>query len=328
MAPGLRAVVHSVRRLAVALAGVCALGVACGLVLVRGFQADGPLPAERAVLLPQAGMARLAAALVEAGVIRSATVFRLGAALTAGDGALHGGELVFPAHASLARVLRVLRLGRRVQHRITFAEGLTAAQMARVVAAEPELEGDIEVPPEGAVLPETYLYERPAQAQALLARAEGAAAQSLAQAWAGREPGLALRSPREALVLASLVERETHLAAERPMVAAVFLNRLRLGMKLQSDPSTVYGASGGLGRLEHGLTKDELGRVDGYNTYEVDALPEGPICSPGRAALLAVLHPAVTDALYFVADGQGGHVFAASLAQHTRNVARYRQLER
>jgi len=308
--------------------GVLALGVLAGAAAVHVYEAPGPLATPQAVLVPRVGSVRLAQALAEAGVISWPWGLRAAAAVTAAAGSLHGGELVFPAHGSLAQVLDVLRTGHRVQHKITFAEGLTAAQISRVLASDAALEGDVDVPAEGAVMPETYLFERPASVAGLLARAEQERSVMLAQAWAGRAAGLPLQSAAEAVVLASLVERETHLAAERPMVAAVFLNRLRVGMRLQSDPSTVYGASGGLGRLERPLGRDDLERADLYNTYSVSGLPAGPICSPGRAALVAVLHPAETDALYFVADGRGGHLFAATLAAHERNVARYRQLAR
>jgi len=306
---------------AVVLAGAAAGGIALHI-----YRAAGPLPHTQGVLVPRAGTARLALALRDAGVIHGIFPFEAAAALTASEGALHGGELEFPAGASLRQVLAVLRTGRRLQHRVTFAEGLTAAQMSRLVAGDATLEGDIEVPPEGALLPETYIYERPASAALLLRRAEQAADIALRDAWQGRAAGLPLHDPREALILASIVERETHLAVERPIVAAVFLNRLRAGMRLQADPTTLYGASGGLGRLDRALTKDDLARDDSYNTYVVPALPSGPICSPGRASLLAVLHPAATDALYFVADGQGGHRFAATLAAHTKNVETYRHL--
>ena len=146
----------------------------------------------------------------------------------------------------------------------------------------------------------------------------------LGAAWQSRAPGLVLRTPRQALVLASIVEREAKLPAERGMIARVFLNRLARGMRLQADPTSAYGASGG-GQLDRALTRDDLARADTYNTYVADGLPAGPICSPGSASISAVLHPATGDALYFVSDGAGGHVFAASLATHNANVTRYRE---
>ena len=174
------------------------------------------------------------------------------------------------------------------------------------------------------MLPETYAYERGATRAAVLARAERAMDQALAKAWAGRAEGLGLSGPREMLILASIVERETARPAERPLVAAVFLNRRRLGMRLQSDPTVAYAVTGGSGALTRKLSRADLDSDSPYNTYRIAALPPGPIDSPGRASLQAVAHPADSDALYFVADGTGGHAFAHTLAEHNRNVAKWR----
>jgi UPF0755 protein len=180
---------------------------------------------------------------------------------------------------------------------------------------------------EGAVLPDTYAYEYGTARAALLSRAEAAEGKALAAAWADRAPDLPLGSPRAALILASIVERETAKPEERAHIAAVFLNRLRLGMRLQADSTVVYAASGGRGALDHPLTRSELGQDDPANTYRNAGLPPEPICAPGLASLRAVLHPAASDDLYFVADGTGGHVFATTLAQHEANVKRWRGLE-
>jgi UPF0755 protein len=251
-------------------------------------------------------------------------LFRAAAIATWTEGPLRAGELHFPQAASLATVLAVLRFGRPVQHRLTIPEGLTAAQIGRLFAGESLLGGDLPVPPEGALLPDTYSFERDTPANSVMARAHLAMAHALAVAWAVRAPGLILRSPHEAVILASIVEREARVPAERPMIARVFLNRLAAGMRLQADPTASYTASGGLGTLDRPLARDDLDHPDPYNTYVIDGLPEGPICSPGLASIQAVLHPSSGNALYFVTDGTGGHVFSESLAEHNSNVSRMR----
>ena len=296
--------------------------------LTTQYGAPGPLPAATAAIVPRGGLVDLAADLRRQGVIAQPLTFRVLAALTAANGPLHAGELLFPAAASLRQVLAVLRTARPVQHRLTIPEGLTAAQIARLVDAADALSGDALIPAEGSILPETYNYERGATREQLLDRARAAMDAALRRAWDARTPGLALANKAEALILASLVERETARPEERPLVAAVFLNRLRQGMKLQSDPTVVYGASGGLGVLDHPITRAELDRDDPANTYRIAGLPPAPICMPGLASLRAATQPAATDALYFVADGTGGHAFAGTVGEHVRNVTRWREIER
>lgn len=307
----------------VVLAG---LGVAAGFGLTSAYEGPGPLAQQRDVVVPHGTSRAVAEALQQAGVLDGTSLFRVFAAVTAWQGPLRSAELSFPAHASVEQVLAVLRTGRPVQHLLTIPEGLTAARLGALVARARGLAGDIELPREGAVLPESYAYAFGATGRSVLSRAERAMDERVMEAWRSRAPDVKLGSPREMLILASLVERETHLPAERAMVARVFLNRLARGMRLQSDPSVVYSESGGDGELPGGLTRDALERVTPYNTYVLPGLPEGPICSPGAASIFAVAHPARSDALYFVADGTGGHVFADSLAEHVRNVQRYRQL--
>ena len=298
------------------------------LFAMRAYNAPGPLPSYRAVVVPRGGIDELAEALEREGVVVSALQFRTAALLTLRGGALRAGELEFPANASLRQALAVLRSGRPVQHRFTIPEGLTAAQVVRLLDQSTTLTGETPMPEEGRLLPETYAFERGTTRAALLERARAAMDRTLDRAWAARNPAVPFASPEQALVLASIVERETGLPDERSRIAAVFLNRLRLGMKLQSDPTVVYGASGGLGVLDHGLTRRELERDDPYNTYRIAGLPPGPISMPGRAALQATLQPAETDELYFVADGTGGHAFARTIEEHNRNVARWREVER
>jgi UPF0755 protein len=304
-----------------------ALGVALGYGLLALYQAPGPLGHDDDVVVPRGGLGGVAAELAARGVVARPGLFRVFAELTAWQGPLRAAELRFPAGASVRRVLEVLRAGHPVQHLLTIPEGLTSAQVAGLLARGDGLEGEVEVPPEGAVLPQTYAYVRGATRASVLGRAEMAMRQAVQAAWAGRAPGLPLGSPRDVVVLASLVERETHLAAERPLVARVFFNRLARGMRLQSDPTVAYGENGGAGGSAV-LTREALGRATPYNTYVIAGLPAGPICNPGIAAIDAVVHPAQSAALYFVADGTGGHVFSDSLDEHERNVKRYRALGR
>ena len=317
------------RRLLRALAVVVVLAAAGGWFAAGLYRSPGPLPEAKAVMVPRASARQIGAVLQREGVVASPAPFAVAALLTRPAGALHSAELLFPAHASLREVLAVLRFGKPVQHKLTIPEGITATEVAELVAAAPALDGDMPIPAEGSVLPQTYLYEHGAARAAVVERARRAMGTALAVAWAGRSPDSApLTSPGDVLTLASIVERETSHAEERPLVAAVFLNRLRRGMKLQSDPTVIYGASGGAGVLDHGLTRVELDRDDPYNTYRIAGLPPGPICMPGPASLQAVTHPAPSDDLYFVADGTGGHAFARTEADHLRNVARWRDVER
>jgi len=220
-----------------------------------------------------------------------------------------------------------LRTAKPVQHHLTVPEGLTSLQIAQIVAHGDALTGDTPLAAEGAVLPETYSYELGTTRAALTERMMTAMQHVLEREWEARAPDLPLASPFQALIMASIVERETAKPQERPHVASVYLNRLRLGMKLQSDPTVVYAASRGWGVLDHGITRSELDADNPYNTYREFGLPPGPICAPGVAAIHAVLQPAHTDDLYFVADGTGGHAFARTVEEHARNVAHWRQIE-
>ncbi len=278
-------------------------------------------------MVPHGGLEAVAETLADVGVIARPLAFRAAAELTRAAGPLHAGELAFPAHASLHAVLAALRQGRPVAHRLTIPEGLTAAQIARLFDEAPALTGEVPVPPEGAVLPQTYAYEYGSSRAALLARATAAMRAALARAWDGRAPALPLDSPQQLLTLASMVERETAKPEERAHVATVFVNRLRRGIRLQSDPTVAYAATGGAVTAERGLTRDDLAMPNPYNTYRITGLPPGPIDSPGLAAINAAAHPDAGDDLYFVADGSGGHLFARTLAEHQRNVARWRALE-
>jgi UPF0755 protein len=288
----------------------------------QSWSGFGPLPATTAIVVPHADTAALAGLLEQRQVIDEPLIFRAAVFLTSKDGPLHAGEFSFPAHASLEQVLGVLRHGRQVEHHLTIPEGLTGLAIAALVNDAPVMRGHVSAPAEGSILPNTYDYLYDASRPVLMDRAEAALKAALDTAWAARAPNLPLASAREAVILASIVERETAKPDERPMVAAVYLNRLRQGMKLQADPTVIYGLSKGAGMLDRPLTHDDLADPDPYNTYVQPGLPPGPIAAPGLAAIDAVLHPADSDAFYFVADGTGGHVFSHDYAGQVRNIAK------
>ncbi len=301
-----------------------------GVWALDRYQGPGPLVDETVVVIPAGSSVRAIAERLEAaGVIDNALLFRLGARFERAHQALRAGEYAFPPAVSASDVVAILRAGRTVARPVTVPEGLTVKQVAAVLAATPGLNGEIEsLPPEGSLLPETYHVSFGDSRAAVIRRMQQAMDVALAEAWADRAPDLPLASPEEALVLASIVQKEAGSDDEAPRIAGVFVNRLRRGMPLQADPTVLYAVSDGLGRLDRPLTSDDLKLDSPYNTYRVGGLPPGPIANPGRVALAAATRPAETDALYFVADGTGGHAFAKTLQEHNRNVARWRKLER
>ncbi len=264
--------------------------------------------------------------LAAAGIVDSAYTFAGAVHLFKGK-ALKAGEYQFATQASLAEVIGEMRLGRVVVHRVTIPEGLTNLEIAALLRAEPALAGDLgSLPPEGHLMPDTYTFTRGDSRSSIVQRMHAASDRTLAELWSGREAARTDKlnlTPERALVLASIVEKETGVAGERPRVAAVFYNRLNKGMMLETDPTLIYAMSNGQGTLGRPLGHHDLALVSPYNSYTTLGLPPGPICNPGRAALVAALHPANDDSLYFVATGQGGHNFAATLADHDRNVAQY-----
>lgn len=308
------------------------LGVAGWRALLEVYHAPGPLAEDRAVVIERgAGPRAIAKRLREAGVLDDLRLraFVPAARLTEAAGPLRAGEYAFPAGVSLAGVLDILRTAPTVQRRLTIPEGLTIAQILALLEQAEGLTGTIsEVPPEGSLLPETWAYTWGDTRDSVIRRMRAAMDRALAEAWAQRAENLPLSSPREALILASIIERETGVAEERAKVAGVFINRLRRGMPLQSDPTVIYAVSGGLGVLDRPLTRADLETDHPHNTYRYRGLPPTPIAAPGRASLLAAVRPAETDALYFVADGTGGHVFSRTLEEHNRAVARWRAIER
>lgn len=320
------------RRVLTALGLVFLLLVLSGLGIVfvgaRHYAAPGPLTEQRTVVIPHGGVAQVLATLQQADVLDRSLltqkVFMGATALTRVDGSFHAAELVFPAHASIRQVLVVLRHGRPVVHRLTVPEGLSAIQIAALLDRAPYMDGSFPFPAEGSVMPLTYDYEWGMPRAQMLARMQHAMDRALDQVWDGREVDPAVVNRHDLLVLASMIERETAVADERPMVARVFLNRLHKGMRLQSDPTVVYGLNKGVGPLGHALSRGDLLQPTAYNTYVIPGLPPEPICSPGLASLQAAAHPAQGDQLYFVANGHGGHDFASSLDDHNRHVSVFR----
>lgn len=315
-------------RILAVLVAVAVLGAATATVLgVQRYLAPGPLAADKTLVLPRGeGTVELARRLTGAGVLREPYTFAIGARVTAGAGPLKAGEYLFKAGISPAGVAALLRSGRTVVHHLTVPEGLTSAEIVSLVRAAPELTGTVgKVPPEGTLMPATYDYSYGDSRARLIARMRADMAALVKTLWAGRAKDLTgIETPEQAVTLASLVEKETALPGERPLIAGVFLNRIARGMKLQSDPTVAYAVTGGKAPLDRPLTRDDLRTESPYNTYVVTGLPPGPIANPGKASLEAALHPDQTDYLYFVADGQGGHVFARTLADHNRNVAHWR----
>ncbi len=293
------------------------------------YTRPGPLAQSRTVIVPKGvGLDTISRLLAEKGIVRHATVFVLGARATGTARKLRAGEFAFAPHASMDAAARHLAFGQPVMRKFTIPEGETTPEALARLAAAAGLEGTApQDVAEGALMPETYLYTWGDERPALVARMRRAMRRTLDKLWSDRASSLAIASEHDALVLASIIEKETAVPAERPMISAVFQNRLRKGMKLQSDPTVMFALTHGAGRLDRKLSHADLETNSPYNTYRVTGLPPGPIGNPGRASIEAALHPAESDALYFVADGTGGHVFAKTLAEHNRNVARWRKIE-
>lgn len=311
------------------------LGLILGLVAVvalfavtQSWRGSGPLERNTSVLVPEGStLTGAAAELEKAGVLRSADRFLLLARVFGSGDPIQAGEYAFPAGISPSEVLALLQRGRTLQRFVTVPEGWPSVLVHEALMKAPELTGTVAVPAEGSVLPDSYSFQRGDTRQAVADRMTAAMTRYLAEAWKRRKPTTPVRTPREALILASIVEKETGKPAERRMVAAVYANRLRAGMPLQADPTVIYPVTKGrpLGRR---ILRSELQRDNGYNTYARAGLPVGPIANPGRASIDAVLDPAASSALYFVADGSGGHVFANTLAEHNANVQRWYALRR
>ena len=289
----------------------------------------GPKPGPHAIVVEEgSSLAKVTNQLVAAGAVPgSASTFRAMARLFGSGDPVQAGEFSIPKGMSGAAVLDLLQHGQPVQRLLTIAEGTPSILVTEKLAAVKELTGPVPPAAEGSILPDSYSYQRGETRAAVLKRMTGAMDKQLAALWAKRKPTSVVKTPAEAVILASIVEKETGKAAERRTVAGVYSNRLRIGMKLDADPTVIYPITKGkpLGRR---ILKSELNAITGYNTYREVGLPLGPIANPGRESIAAVLDPAPTKALYFVADGTGGHVFADTLAEHNANVAKWYAIRR
>jgi UPF0755 protein len=317
------------RRFLISLLFLALLGAAVWYGEQWNYAAPGP-SAQGAVVLvkPGEGVATIAQQLARAGVVSNADLFRLGLRIRNQQSQLKAGEYWFPPRASMADVAGILIAGKSIEYKLTAAEGLTSGMVYKLVQNDPILMGDAGAEPaEGTLLPETYLFTRGMTRAHLLALMQEAQSKFIAEHWTARTPNLPVKTPAQAIILASIVEKETAIPEERRHIASVFVNRLRTGMKLESDPTIIYGITKGY-PLGRGIRESELTRATPYNTYVIPGLPRGPICNPGKDAIAAVLDPENTPDLYFVATGKGGHVFTANYADHQKNVAKWRQAEK
>lgn len=293
------------------------------------FYAAGPL-AEPVLVTVNSGdtLTRVTPRLLEAGAISNTEIFRIGARYSGLASQLKFGEYELPAGASMEEILLVLTSGRSIQYKVTIAEGLTSYEVVQVLLADPVLTGELPtIPPEGSLAPNTYLFGRGATRESIIETMSEAQIDILNAAWIGRMPDHPVQSAEDLLILASIIEKETGVAQEREQVASVFVNRLRLGMRLETDPTVIYGVTLGREVLGRGLRQSELDRETPYNTYKIPGLPPTPIANPGKAAIEAAANPDDTPYIFFVADGTGGHAFATNYEDHKRNVARWRALE-
>ena len=297
-------------------------------VFAYGWYGPGPLKKEETFLVRSGStLSSVARDLQKAGAIGSADAFLLRAKFFGGNAPIKAGEFLLPEGASASRILGLLQGSEVIRRFVTIPEGMPSIMVHERLMAEPLLTGNIPVPEEGSVLPESYDFERGESRAAVLKRMQRAMDSTLAELWAKRGPNLAVKSPKEAIVLASIVEKETGKPAERRMVAGLYSNRVKQGMLLQADPTIIYPLTKGkpLGRR---IRQSEIQAVNDYNTYTMTGLPKGPITNPGRESIAAVLNPAKTSALYMVADGTGGHAFADTLEQHNANVQKWFALRR
>lgn len=308
-----------------------------GLVLRMWFDQPGALANSTVAIIPKGeGVIEIAGRLERDGVISDRRVFvaqyylaRLYGGLSGDKSAIKAGEYEIKKQASMRQVLDTLVEGRAILQKFTVPEGLTSLQIVERLRTDQNLTGDItQLPAEGTILPNTYRFSRGLPRQEILDRMLADHQKLIAELWEKRQPDLPIQNLQQAMVLASIIEKETGRGDERERVAAVFVNRLRKNMRLQSDPTIVYGLVGGQGPLGRSITRSDIDSKTPYNTYQIDGLPPGPICNPGRQAIEATLNPAKTNDLFFVADGSGGHVFTATLKDHNAAVQNWRKFER
>ncbi len=292
------------------------------------YTAPGPLAESKVFTVAQGqSAAAIGSALEQGGIISNGRIFAVMAQLTGQRTRLKAGEYEFTAAASMQQVMGLIASGKAITYKVSIPEGFTSEMaVARVNANEILTGPPATVPPEGSILPDTYVFRRGMTRQKLVEDMQAAQAKLLEELWVKRTPVPAITTKEQAVTLASIVEKETAVPEERPIIASVFINRLDKGMRLQSDPTIIYGIVGGKGRLDRALTRTDIDTATPYNTYRINGLPPGPIANPGRAALEAVLNPTPTSHLYFVADGTGGHAFAETLEEHNRNVRKWREI--
>jgi UPF0755 protein len=309
--------------------GAAALAItAPGVSLVHGWYGAGPLPEDRAFVVPDgANLAVVAQRLQKAGAVYSARAFRVHARILGGAGLVKAGEFLLPKGASEKQILQIITGDEVLRRFVTVPEGLPSVMVAEKLQGQGDLTGPVEVPAEGSILPNTYDIKQGEARAAVVARMQAAMSQTLAELWAQRGADTVAKTPQEAVILASIVEKETGKPSERAMVAGLDSNRLRQGIMLQADPTIIYPITKGkpLGRR---IRHSEIQAKNDYNTYAMAGLPKGPITNPGRDSIAAVLHPAKTQALYMVADGTGGHAFANTLDEHNRNVEHWFAIRR
>lgn len=312
---------------------VLAVIVGAGLVWYgkREFEKPGPLAADATFQVKaNSGLTAISSDLEAVGLVSDARVFELGVRANGKDGKLKAGEYAIKAGASMRQIMDVLASGKSIMYSITVPEGWTVTQALARIAADPVLAGDMPPPPpEGSLVADTILFARGMTRAGIVEKMTSDQKKLVEKIWAARKPDLPVKTVEEFVTLASIVEKETGIAAERPRVASVFVNRLRKGMKLQSDPTIIYGLFGGAGKpADRPIYQSDIAKETPYNTYVIPGLPPTPIANPGKAALEAVANPAETDDLYFVADGSGGHAFASTLEEHNANVEKWRALEK
>lgn len=306
---------------------VVGLAVA-GLVLASVLLGAATIEKDTNFTIPAgASVSSVADKLAAEGLIASAAGFKLRARLFGSEAPIQAGEFLLTPGMDQGDILAAFQSGDVIRRFVTVPEGMPSILVWERVMAEPLLTGEVAVPPEGSILPDTYAFERGQSRASIVAQMQAAMTKALAEEWAKRREGIVVSSPREAVILASIVEKETGKPEERRMVAGLYSNRVRIGMRLQADPTIIYPITKGkpLGRR---IRQSEIRAVNGYNTYTMAGLPEGPITNPGRASIAAVLNPENTGALYMVADGTGGHWFASTLAEHNANVAKWYAIRR